>query len=153
LHRAKPMARGGPLRRVPFKSTLATFKPYRPGPAVPPNVKAALKARARGLCEVWLPGCWIRGTDASHRITTKAGGRHGEAKVEHDRLSDLTFACRPCHRWITSKPYDARSIGLALKEGDDPIAWPVQLLLHDEGLDLLTDDGRVLYPDGHEVSR
>jgi hypothetical protein len=139
--RTIPLARGGPLRRTPFRTSLAVRKPNRPGPAVPIDVRRALKARAHGLCEVRLPGCGVTGIDPSHRITTKAGGRHGAAKVWHDRLSDVTYSCRPCHRWITDQTEDAYLLGLALKEWQNSAEWPVLLLLHDTLPVFLADDG------------
>jgi hypothetical protein len=112
-------------------------------PAVPGDVRAALARRSGGWCEPQLPGCWGQATDPSHRITTKNGGRHGAAKVEHDRLSDVVHACRLCHIWITTRPAEARALGLALEEWEDPSAEPVLLLAHDSEPVYLDDRGGV----------
>ncbi len=119
----------------------------RPRPAVPANVRAALRKRATvdgiPLCEIALPGCLGHGTDPAHRITTKAGGRHGHAKVEHDRLSDVLLACRFCHETTQGdhQTHGAHGTGLVLKEHHNPLQVPV---LYRGEPAWLTDDGRVV---------
>lgn len=140
LSRRKPLRRtgrlgrgGGGLRRTPMKRR-------RWQPAVPVDTSAALTVRSGGVCELALPGCLGRATDPSHRITTKVGGRHGQAKVDHDRLSDVMDACRACHDWIGAHPQAAAAAGLVLREGDDPASSPV---LYRGRRALLADDGLV----------
>jgi len=140
LNRRRPLrrtrlARGGGLARTPMRRR-------RWQPAVPVETSAGLTGRSGGVCEIALPGCAGRATDPSHRITTKTGGRHGDAKVDHDRLSDVMDACRPCHDWVGEHPRQAQVLGLALREGDDPAASP---LLYRGRLALLGDDGIVDY--------
>lgn len=106
------------LRRTPMKRT-------RPKPAVPRATQDAIAARSHGWCEIALGHCTGRATDRSHRITTKMGGRHGAAKVKHDRLSDVMDACRWCHDFIGNNPTQAKALGLALEEWQDPTAEPV----------------------------
>lgn len=115
-------------------------KQRRPKPAVPAEVRDALIARAGGLCEIRRAGCRIQGTDPSHRITQKSGGRHGEAKVRHDRLSNVMWACRPCHDWVGNNPAAAKAeyVGWALEEWQAPAACPA---LYRGRLVLLSDDG------------
>jgi hypothetical protein len=104
-------------------------KTSRPKPAVSRDVRDTLKKRAgEGFwCEIQMTGCLGQGIDPSHRITTKSGGRHGAAKVEHDRLSDLLWACRSCHDWIGDHPAAAKAerVGWALEEWQQPTEWPV----------------------------
>jgi hypothetical protein len=142
LNRGTPLRPGkGPRRYTPLRAGRQTRT--RPQPAVPDTVRQALVGRSGGWCEPALPGCQGRGHDASHRITTKAGGRHGAAKELHDRLSDVTYSCRPCHRWITDKPALAGLLGLALREWQDSAAWPVLLLRYDDSPVFLSDAGGV----------
>jgi hypothetical protein len=118
------------------------LKAVRSKPAVPLGTKDALKVRAGEWCEVQLSGCYGKGTDPSHRITTKAGGRHGEAKEDHDRLSDVLWACRYCHDWIGKHPAAAKAefVGWALEEWQEPTEWPA---LYRGQLRFLDDAGNV----------
>ena len=127
-------SRKGFTRHTPMPRAKAT-------PAVPDDVRAALAKRSGGWCEARLPGCWGRATDPHHRVSTKSGGRFGEAKVEHDRLSDLIHCCRLCHEWATTRPYKANVLGLVLWEGDNPAMKPVLLLAHDPEPVYLDDAG------------
>lgn len=131
LARGAALLQGGPLRRTPMK-------PYRPRPAVPRATQDAIAARSHGWCEIALGHCTGRATDRSHRITTKMGGRHRAAKVQHDRLSDVMDACRWCHDFIGDNPTQAKKLGLALEEWQDPTVEPVayrgrRALLDDAG--------------------
>lgn len=121
----------------PVRATLTTN--YRP--AVPDDVRAALAQRSKGLCEMQLNGCTGVATDPAHRIGQGSGGRHGEAKVENDRLSNLMHACRTCHDWSHAQDAEAKDLGLRLKNGCIPPQEPV---LYRGVLSYLTDDGRVL---------
>lgn len=171
LKRTKPMSRQSkplspfsPGRLEQFREngwpTNSTFaprpreprdrKPTRRQPAVPIDVRDALKKRAgEGFwCEIQMSGCFGRGTDPSHRITTKSGGRHGAAKVEHDRLSDVLWACRACHDWLGEHPEASKQerVGWALEEWQNPTEWPV---LYRGRLVFLDDFGGVHdYEDG-----
>lgn len=113
---------------VPRQRADLDRKPPRPQPAVPRDVRDALRARAGDgfWCEIQMTGCLGQGTDPSHRITTKSGGRHGAAKVEHDRLSNVLWACRSCHDWITVNPAASKveRVGWALEEWQDPARCP-----------------------------
>ncbi|MEU7170371.1 hypothetical protein ABZ949_02620 [Micromonospora tulbaghiae] len=118
-------------------------KPSRKRPAVPPAVRDALIERAGGWCEIQRPGCAGQGSDPSHRITQKSGGRHGEAKQRHDRLSNVLWACRRCHDFVTSEPAASKAdgVGWALEEWQQPAECPV---LYRGRLVLLADDGSVV---------
>lgn len=135
---AKLAAAGKPVR-----STLTAR--YRP--AVPADVRAALIGRADidgiAWCEIALDGCLGVGTDPAHRITTKSGGRHGEARVEHDRLSGVLWACRHCHRATQGnhEVHGADGNGFVLREHHIPTQ---QSVLYRGVPSWLTDDGRVL---------
>lgn len=113
--------------------------PARPDSAVPPSVRKALRERSGGWCEARLDGCWGRATDPAHRIASGNGGRHGEAKVHHDRLSNLVHACRACHEWCHRNVGAAERLGLMLRDGDAP--EEKQVLLPAHGWVLLDNDG------------
>lgn len=144
LNRRKPLrrtefkARGGGLARTRIRRR-------RWQPAVPVDTSAGLAARSGNWCEITRPGCLGKASDPSHRITQKTGGRHGEAKVEHDRLSNVMHACRVCHNWIGAHPAGAGDMGLVLREGDDPTAVRVR---YRGRWALLGDDGIVDYLHG-----
>lgn len=111
-------------------------------PAVPGSVRRALAARSNGVCEARLNACHYYATDPHHRISVKAGGRHGPAKAEHNRLSNLLHLCRPCHQWCTSRAdREAYDIGLCLREHQRPDMEPV---LYRGELCLITDGGGVI---------
>lgn len=147
LERKTELLRGGgpkrktPLRQVSAKRVARPKKTKRAQPAVPASVRKRLAARSKGVCEVGLHVCTGVATDPQHRITQKAGGRHGEAKVHHDRLSNLLHCCRPCHDHITGEPFESYQNGWSCKEGADTEAEPV---VSHGVLVYLTDAGRVI---------
>lgn len=142
LQRGAPLRRGGPLtRRTPLRAGVPAKRRRRLRVSVPVAVAAALAARSGGRCEAVLvaAACWGRATERHHRITQKAGGRHGEAKAAHDRLSNLVHLCTPCHAWVTVNPAAAGELGLSLREWQSPPHEPVLrrgrlAYLDDEGL-------------------
>lgn len=95
------------------------MKRARPKPAVPPARRAEVATRSDGWCEVALLGCAGRAYDVQHRITQKSGGRHGEAEVLHNRLSNLLHVCRLCHIEIGRSPARAEARGHTVREGVD----------------------------------
>lgn len=119
------------MKRTPLK--------YRWKPAVPAEVRELLIARSGGWCEAQIPTiCTGGATDSAHRITRKAGGRHGQAKAEHDQLANLLDLCRACHRWTHDNPHSAKDLGLALSETDEPCSCPVA---YRGAVAYLADDG------------
>lgn len=109
------------------------------------KVRAVVRARSGGWCELRLPGCWGRSSELSHRLGKKAGGRHGRAALQRvNGAAAVLDACTPCHGQITS-PHgpvlrDARARGLLLTEDQDPTAvpvispaWPGPALLDNDG--------------------
>lgn len=130
----KPLERRTPLAQVGAKRLAAaktTGKPVKAAlkttvkPAVPKDVRADLVVRSKGWCEAQLIACLGRGTQTHHRITQKAGGRKGAAKERHNRLSNLMDLCGVCHAWVTCRPTEAGSLGLALREHQIPAREPV----------------------------
>lgn len=113
----------------------------RPAPAVPASVRAALRKRSGGCCEMRLAGCWGQATDPAHRIASGNGGRHGEAKVHHDRLSNVIYACRACHEWSEGHPAKSYELGLMVRDGGVPEVVPVLLLGHSSIRVLLDNEG------------
>jgi cytochrome c553 len=100
----------------------ATHSTFLPEPA------ALIDERCGGWCEIQLGDfCWGLATEYSHRITQKAGGRHGEAKVRSDRTSNALKACHHCHHVITATPWkvDAHANGWVLEEWQEPTQVPV----------------------------
>lgn len=122
----KPIERRTPLRQVSGLKTSA-MKQKRPMPAVPVDVREALRVRAgEGFwCEAQLEGCQGQGIDPHHRITRGAGGRHREAKERSDRMSALLLLCRACHRWTHEHPAAAEPLGLLLPQSAIPAQVPV----------------------------
>jgi len=113
---------GGVGVGVPVRSPRprAGISPKRRLSAVPRDTAAQLAERSAGWCEIQLPECMGRAVHPHHRITTKSGGRHGAAKVDHDRLSDLLHLCFLCHDVVTNRPARAQTYGWSLLEGQEP---------------------------------
>lgn len=132
LKAVKPLERNRGLRQVGKKKTAkaaaagktirSTFNPTRWRPAVPKPTSDALAVRSQGRCEIALPGCLGMATDPCHRIKRGAGGRHGQAEVENNSLSNLMHGCRPCHDHSHNQSTEAYDVGIRLKEGQDPAA-------------------------------
>lgn len=130
------MKRGGPLKRY---SRLRAYTPLRRYTALasssakatpqarrlPIDVRASAEERSAGWCEAQLPGCTGLATQPHHRVTRKAGGRHGAAAQRSDRLSNLLHLDASCHSLITDHPGRAYTYGLSLREFEDPALTPV----------------------------
>jgi cytochrome c553 len=104
------------------KGLRTTHSTFLPEPA------ALIDERCGGWCEIALGDfCWGLATEYSHRITQKAGGRHGEAKERSDRASNALKACHHCHHVITVTPWkvDAHANGWVLEEWQEPTQVPV----------------------------
>jgi hypothetical protein len=104
-------------------------------------VRKALRKRSGGFCEMRLAGCWGRATDPCHRIATGSGGRHGQAKTDHDRLSNVIHGCRFCHEWTHGNVAEAEALGLMLREGHVPENESVMLPGHASARVLLDNAG------------
>ncbi len=146
--RKTPLARGTvPLRRtrlrqVSPKRAAQPKKSSRSRSAVPDAVRRKLAKRSKGLCEAGTHLCVGVAREAQHRITQKGGGRHGEAKVYHDRLSNLLHCCTPCHRHITKEPFLSYEAGWSCKEGSATTDEPVLM----RGVLVLLDDNGGVFP-------
>lgn len=140
------LARRTPLARTALapKHTRTTSKPKRRPSGIPVAVRAALKARSGGECEIQAPGCEVRATDASHRLGVKMGGRRGAAAARHHVLSQILHSCRGCHSLLHFAPGAAYWQGWMLREGEDPTAVPV---LYRGCWSLLSNDGSVTKTD------
>ena len=68
-----------------------------------------LRCRGYGLtpvrCDIWSTDC--------HEL--KRGAWRADCWLDPARCVGV---CRPCHRWITEHPEEARPLGLALRSGD-----------------------------------
>lgn len=125
---------GKPLvRRTP----LVSGKGERP---VGKKVREIVAERSGGRCEIGFPHCEGTASQMAHRVARKAGGRHGEARAENDRASNLVHACWVCHRVVEERPAIAEEFGLRLPEGADPARVPVWLATHDPALPVWLDD-------------
>lgn len=89
---------------------------------IPVDVAAVVAARSGGRCEAQLRGCWGEASERHHRISQKAGGRHGAARARADRASNLLHLCLLCHHVITATPRWSRSCGWQLTERREPTA-------------------------------
>lgn len=105
----------------PPKAALTT----RPRATVPADKRAALEQRSGGICEIQLAGCTGRATEVSHRRTQGMGGRHGQAKVDIDRLSDILHACHAEHMWAHARFTEAQDLGIRLYDWQNPLTEPV----------------------------
>lgn len=132
LARSVPLASGQFLRRtrlvakVPVK---AVQRPRDTGPKT--TARRKVRIRSGGLCELALPGCKGRASQACHRLGKKAGGRHGEMGELINGPAWFLDGCWHCHRLTTSavEPLlsEYRHAGLLLKEGQDARKVPVQV--------------------------
>jgi hypothetical protein len=88
---------------------------------------AVVRERSGGRCEIGIEGCWGEAVEKSHRIARGMGGRHGAAKKDSDRPSDLLDSCLYCHLLITRYAWrvDAKGNGWVLVDGQEPTAEPV----------------------------
>jgi hypothetical protein len=104
-------------------------------------MRRTLRGRSAGACEMRLAAadCWGWATEVSHRIATGSGGRKGDARAEHDRLSNVIHACPRCHEWCHRNIGLAEALGLMLREGDETQAERAFLPAH--GWCVLADDG------------
>jgi hypothetical protein len=143
LPRYTPLTGSAPLARSALGRNAGPKLPAqrRPKPAVPSRLRMELQGRSGGTCEIVLPGCGITAIDPAHRIKQGMGGRHGEAKVAHDVLSNLIHACRWCHSICHQQPNLAYRRGWMLREGQNPLEVPV---LYRGLTRWLTGDGLVL---------
>lgn len=142
IARRTPLTSSTPLARSSALAPKHTRKPAkrRGSSGVPAKVRAALKVRSGGVCEIQAPGCSMRATEDSHRLKVGMGGRHGAAAVRHHVLSQLLHACHGCHRGLHEAPAAAYWAGRMLREGEDPTAVPV---LYRNRWVLLADDGSI----------
>lgn len=102
------------------------MKKSAPKPKLTPAEKAPLLERSGGWCELRIPGvCVVVGHDVAHRIGEGMGGRKGVAAAENDRLSNVLYACRMCHRYCHDYPATARGHGWMLRQGSNPAVRPV----------------------------
>jgi hypothetical protein len=130
LRRSTPLQQGsasmqpGARKNAPRKRV--AMKTSAPKPKLTPAQKAPLLERSGGWCELRIPGvCVVVGHDVAHRVGEGMGGRKGEAAKENDRLSNVLWACRYCHRHTHDYPATARGHGWMLRRGADPRRSPV----------------------------
>lgn len=118
-------------------------QPNRRPAGIPAKVRAALRQRSGGVCEIQAGGCEGRATEASHRLGVKMGGRHGAAAARHHVLSQMLHACRGCHHSVIhAYPAAAYWRGWMLREHENPRAVPV---LYRGVWSLLDDSGGVTH--------
>jgi 5-methylcytosine-specific restriction protein A len=149
LRRLTPLTLRAELKRSTFVPRSALHadpagrrQPRRAPSSVPPKVRAALKLRSGGLCEIEAPGCTEIATDFSHRKKVGAGGRKGAAAVAHHVLSNGLAACRSCHQFCHANPAASYAAGWMLREDQNPLSEPVVY----RGTWCLLDDSCSVYP-------
>lgn len=134
---ASPLARSSvhahQARKVPKRGTSSP---------VPPKVRAALRKRSGGWCEIATRGCTGLATEFAHRKKNGAGGRHGDAAAAHHVLSNALDACHNCHQIQGHRePAQAYANGWMLREHQDPAR---ERVLRRGVWRLLGDDGSVM---------
>lgn len=93
---------------------------------LPVDVSLLVRARSGGWCEIQLAEvCLGRASQRHHRVTQKAGGRHGAAARRSDQASDLLDLCAACHDVVTDYPLRAYRYGWSLREGQETTQEPV----------------------------
>lgn len=139
---------GGGNGPTPARGLKASAMKQKRGHRIPVDVSAVVAERSGGRCEVRWAGCSTWATQKHHRITQKAGGRHGAAQQRSDRPSNLLHVCGWCHEVITYEPAWAKADGrgFALNERDEPTQRPV---LYRGALSYLDDAGGVHEYEAH----
>lgn len=104
------MERRKPLKRTPFKVTdrkpmkRTAFKPKRTGYTAQnplwPAVKADVRERSGGRCEIGVPGVCTGRAEQCHHVIIKAQGGP-------DQPWNLLDACAACHRYVHEHPAEA----------------------------------------------
>lgn len=106
------MKRGAPLKRgAPPKRHQPIIK-VRRGTArstsdFSDEVRQDLIARSNGWCEVAVPGCAGRGTQAHHRLRRAQGGK--------GTLKNGLWVCRACHSFIHDHPAESFERGWLIR--------------------------------------
>lgn len=138
-----PLKRGNRVlvRRVGLQ-TKPHKNPQRPAPAVPPDVRDAVWARAGDACEVCGIGLTRQSPHSIHHRRPRRMG--GSTAADTNRPANLVLlhgtGTDGCHGAIESERAGAYRWGLLLTANADPSATPVRLLSHG-GWVLLDDDG------------
>lgn len=151
LQRRSPLARSSSLvpgrvppavqlrrrdgRQRPQAERLAGAKSE--GNPIPPEVRAAVRERSGGRCEISGPDCTGRAQEQHHRKRRRDGG-HG--------LGNLLDACAADHAYAHAHPAEARAAGWIVSAfTPDPAAIPVRYgdrltWLHDDGTKTTQED-------------
>jgi hypothetical protein len=99
--RRTALARGiSALRRTPLRRQ---SERHAAGQRELARIKALLRARSGGRCEIAAPGCTGFGADPHHRLARSAGGTHA--------LDNLLHCCGACHRFVHTHPAEAAKRG------------------------------------------
>lgn len=144
LQRKVPLVNRTSMRRTELAPSVVPLKrsPMKRGRVTPKLTKAQaapILERSGGICELQTVDCVFVAVDPCHRIGEGMGGRHGDAAEANDRPSAVLLGCRRCHDWCHLHPAAARTEGWMLRNGDDPLAEPVNY--RRLGWRLLKDDG------------
>lgn len=134
LRATKPMKRSA--ASVPGKSSANPTRARRPKKEPGEDkVRAALRERSGGWCEVAIPGvCLGRATNYQHRINRSQQG----AYVLSAALDCCGSGTTGCHGAIHAGPARAYRNGWSVRSWDDPLTKPVlyrgrMVLLDNEG--------------------
>lgn len=109
--------------------------------SVPLEVRHLVIARARGRCERCGDSCYDVAASVHHR---RRRGMGGSRLPWIGTAPNLLLLCGTgttgCHNHVETNRLEAYDVGWLLRAGVHPATAPV--LIHDQGLVLLTDDGR-----------
>lgn len=88
-----------------------------------PAARAHITGRGHGRCQLCRS---TRGLQAHHR---RPRGKGGSADDDTNLPSNGILLCDSCHRWVEQHRADALTLGLLVRQGQDPEQQPAWLLL------------------------
>lgn len=143
LRRRTKLQRSVPLvSRTSMRSTELKRSPMKRGRVEPKLSRVEmdeLAERSGRICEIQSIVCRYHAIHPCHRIGEGSGGRHGEAAVLNDRLSNVLHGCWECHDWCHRNPLAAQHERWMLRNGSNPLTTPVHY--RRTSWRLLADDG------------
>lgn len=83
---------------------------------IPDEVKAEVRARSRGRCEIEHPDCSGYAAHYHHRQLRSQGGPH--------TAENLIHLCATMHRRIHGHPEASYRLGWLVRQGADPLTTP-----------------------------
>ena len=118
----------------------------------PQRVKELILARSSGMCEVMIDNlCTYHAVDLQHR---RARGSGGSKRADTNTAANGLAVCRPCHRHLEGRPFDAEANGWVIPNNRRPPIDPasVPVLWRGEQRWLDEQGGLLLRPPASEVA-